>query len=43
MALTKAEEGCLVANSLRSKRELEMEIVKTPNEESVCEAIWHPG
>ena len=26
--LNKAEEGCLVANSLRSKRELQMEIVK---------------
>lgn len=26
--LNKAEEGCLVANSLRSKRELRMEIVK---------------
>jgi organic hydroperoxide reductase OsmC/OhrA len=27
-ALVKAEEGCLVANSLRSRRELQMEIVK---------------
>ena len=27
--LNKAEEGCLVANSLRAKRELQMEIVKT--------------
>lgn len=27
-ALTKAEESCLVANSLRCKRELQMEIVK---------------
>ncbi len=26
--LNKAEEGCLVANSLRAKRELQMEIVK---------------
>lgn len=26
--LNKAEEGCLVANSLRSKRELQMEIIK---------------
>lgn len=29
-ALTKAEEGCLVANSLRCKRELQMEIVEAP-------------
>ena len=27
-ALTKAEEGCLIANSLRCKRELHVEIVK---------------
>ena len=30
--LTKAEEGCLIANSLRSKRELQMNIVKAPSE-----------
>jgi organic hydroperoxide reductase OsmC/OhrA len=33
-ALTKAEEGCLIANSLRCKRELQMEIVKAKVNES---------
>ena len=32
-ALAKAEESCLVANSLRCRRELQMEIVKTPVDE----------
>ena len=31
--LNKSEEGCLVANSLRGKRELQMEIVKATVEE----------
>lgn len=28
-ALTKAEEGCLIGNSLRCERELQIEIVRT--------------
>jgi organic hydroperoxide reductase OsmC/OhrA len=35
-ALTRAEESCLVANSLRCRRELQMEIVRTPAEERVA-------
>ena len=39
-ALAKAEEGCLIANSLRCKRELQMEIVKArvsePESEQIC-------
>jgi organic hydroperoxide reductase OsmC/OhrA len=38
-AVTKAEEGCLVANSLRCKRELQMEIVKTRVNESESELV----
>lgn len=37
-ALTKAEEGCLVANSLRCERELQMEIVKAPVNEPESES-----
>ncbi|MDY6949448.1 MAG: OsmC family protein [Pseudomonadota bacterium] len=33
-ALTKAEEGCLVANSLRCQRELQMELIKAQVNES---------
>jgi organic hydroperoxide reductase OsmC/OhrA len=38
-ALTKAEEGCLVANSLRCKRELQMELVKSQVNESASEPV----
>lgn len=38
-ALTKAEEGCLVANSLRCKRELQMEIVKAQVNASESELV----
>lgn len=38
-ALTKAEEGCLVANSLRCKRELQMEIVRAPLHEPESELV----
>ena len=37
-ALTKAEEGCLVANSLRGQRELQMEIVKSAVKQSQTES-----
>ncbi|HEY0938956.1 MAG TPA: OsmC family protein [Steroidobacter sp.] len=33
-ALTKAEAGCLIANSLRGERELQMEIIKSTDAES---------
>lgn len=36
-ALTKAEEGCLIANSLRCERELQMEIVRASVGESEAE------
>jgi organic hydroperoxide reductase OsmC/OhrA len=35
--LNKAEEGCLVASSLRAKRELQMEIVKSTIESAQSE------
>lgn len=38
-ALTKAEEGCLVANSLRADRELRIEIVKASREEPQRRAV----
>jgi peroxiredoxin-like protein len=38
-ALAKAEEGCLVANSLRGKRELQMEIAKASLEEPQRKAV----
>ncbi|HEY5760683.1 MAG TPA: OsmC family protein [Steroidobacter sp.] len=38
-ALTKAEEGCLIANSLRCKRELQMEIVKAELSEPASETV----
>lgn len=37
--LTKAEEGCLIANSLRCKRELQMEIVKAEVSEPASETV----
>ena len=37
-ALTKAEEGCLVADSLRCEHELQMEIVKAPVNEPESES-----
>jgi organic hydroperoxide reductase OsmC/OhrA len=38
-ALTKAEEGCLIANSLRCKRELQIEIIKAQVSEPESEQI----
>lgn len=38
-ALNKAEQGCLVANSLRCQRELQMEIVKASSDEPQSEAV----
>ena len=38
-ALNKAEEGCLITNSLRGKRELQMEIVKALVDEPQSEAV----
>lgn len=38
-ALTKAEESCLVANSLRCKRELAIELVKAPMDEPETEVV----
>jgi organic hydroperoxide reductase OsmC/OhrA len=38
-ALAKAEEGCLIANSLRCKRELQIEIVKAQENEPESELI----
>lgn len=37
-ALTKAEEACLIANSLRARRELQMEIVKATVDEAERES-----
>jgi organic hydroperoxide reductase OsmC/OhrA len=37
-ALNKAEEGCLVANSLRAERHLQMEIVKALDDERETES-----
>jgi organic hydroperoxide reductase OsmC/OhrA len=42
-ALTKAEESCLIANSLRCKRELYMEIVKVVVSEPESEPVWNQG
>lgn len=36
--LTKAEEGCLIANSLRARRELHMEIIRVSGETASPEA-----
>ncbi len=38
-ALAKAEESCLIANSLRCRRELQMEIVRLPVEHRTTELV----